>query len=296
MVFSADGIQGVGILGDGRTKNGGESGEVAKHFFSYLSPNFPLVSTPPPFSPILPTQRLPSVGEGSGVGGHIATAMLSSSHCQGRLGFLTALHKAGGGAPPPVAQMLSWDSGGSSFQLSLGACGGADATTAMPRVFEGAWGSSKVVYALARTIQQKPPESPGTPLSVNPCTAADWATLVAAVAASLSPPDWLQAAVAAHRDRPVAAVGGPTSAFRVAALAVGRGECVTAAEVQQAAAGLCGCSDAEVGARGLPQPQMAVAKLGLVYAVMTACGIQCFTYFPTTGNTAGMLLSEKYWA
>ena len=51
MVFSADGTQGLGILGHGRRKNGGKQGRI----FPTPFPNVPLVSTVFPFPPIFPT-------------------------------------------------------------------------------------------------------------------------------------------------------------------------------------------------------------------------------------------------
>jgi exopolyphosphatase/guanosine-5'-triphosphate,3'-diphosphate pyrophosphatase len=207
---------------------------------------------------------------------------------EARVGFATglALSRLRGDAP---RALLVWDSGGSSFQLTLGT-----APSAPLRILNGAWGSSKATIALARGVQRKSAQQ-----SPNPVSRSDFAALRAVLEADLSRhvagAGWLPAAMQRAEPPTVVALGGGTCAFYMCAKAVGTTDGVTEGAIARAATSLLDRDDAAIAQLGYPQPQMVLAKMALIATVMKLFGIPAFTFVKTTGNCLGMFASPSLW-
>ena len=195
------------------------------------------------------------------------------------LGYKTAA----GLCAPSVdrATLIAWDTGGASFQISTMRGGNGF------KEYRGRLGSS---VATAMCLQKVKP--PGA-LTTNPLTYGEATQLRLLLERELdAPPGWL----GGH----VESVGGPNSTFCLAAQILGKGN-VTVADVWRCIEMTVGKTDAEVAAvcklsAKHDPPQMAVPKLVLLHTVMCACGISDFTFIPSIGSCAGMLVSDVMYA
>mmetsp|Transcript_7223 Transcript_7223/g.22777 ORF Transcript_7223/g.22777 Transcript_7223/m.22777 type:complete len:357 (+) Transcript_7223:386-1456(+) len=211
---------------------------------------------------------------------------------EGELGYLTAVGAAG---PRAKAPLVSWDSGGGSFQLAARGAGGL-------RVYEGPLGNADV----HRELEDKSALPP---------------RVVAVDVASRLPdaPEWLADAITGGT---VVAFGHRSSCFRVCADALGKrsygpddvadalekvlahpeknldGDAAAAAWLATQAQ-----AHANVVAPGgdpcdgpYPEPHLAIAKLVLVLAVMTKLDIKRIEYRETNGSCLGVLLHAPLWA
>jgi hypothetical protein len=222
---------------------------------------------------------------------------------EGRVGYLTGLLAAQQYPHIPTAsgRALVWDSGGASFQMTLGEG---------PRVIgvvEGNWGSSKAFMATLKHVQQNPSAK-----SVNPVSKEEVARLQQHITAALrrdgiftkpssNGEGWFhvrETTTAAAGQPTWIGIGGPTSAFRNAWIAVGRpaDRFVQVDALERALVeSLVDKSDEQLAATGFPQVQMVVPKLCLVTAVMREIGLDRFPYVPTVGSTLGMIAYPDLW-
>jgi exopolyphosphatase/pppGpp-phosphohydrolase len=217
---------------------------------------------------------------------------LVSQQEEGALGLWTASALVGE-APGPDAThgIVSWDSGGASFQLAAG--GGAGA----PTIFQGPCGSSSVTAALVR-LQGRPFDARVSP---NPVSGDDLARLRRHIAEELLAPALASAPAffsrGALRGRRVVAIGGLTCAFSIVGMAVhGKGgACVVRRDQLPAATrAVLRRSDTELEALGFSkhlQPDMVVPKLCLIEAVMQLFEIDQYEYHPSAGSCLGVLAS-----
>lgn len=200
---------------------------------------------------------------------------------EGLLGFQTA---AAASALPP-ARLLSWDSGGASFQLVRLRAGVASGprTAADCLVHLGGLGSAKVTAMMVEQVQGKDFAATQSP---NPVSPADCLALRRLIAAAVgSPPDWWDARLA------VVAIGGVDCMAAIASAVVGS-RTVTAAAVADAVQRLCGRTDDELA--HLRQPAMVLPKLLLMHTVMDAFGIAEAEYCPSNGCNPALLVSGSY--
>lgn len=219
---------------------------------------------------------------------------------EGRLGFLSALASR----RAPAAQLIAWDSGAGSFQLSAarehehGAAERADGQGADGRgvrVHEGHLGDSDVTQMLVERVQglSFAPDGSSSP---NPVSAAQARSLVAQLRIELPPPPTWLAHKATQPGVVVVGIGERTSIFFVAAAITGR-RAFTREDVWRAVERVVGRGDAEL-ASAYPlheEAAMAVPKLCLLYAVMEAVGLSLVHYAPTMGSCEGVLLTEELW-
>jgi hypothetical protein len=288
-------------------------------------------------------------------------AMVISQEMEGVLGFNTAIGAASVasnwnaseiGAPHPLPQLhhkiptdelksganpaVVWDSGGASFQLTLGDC----TTGGITSVFQGEWGSSSATHAMLTTIQKREVSATSGRVTPNPVSLNDFERLVNHLKEQIQGrtplPGWADwgSNHSAGGGLPLIAIGGPTCAFRMCCLAVGRRHHVDVTSICEAAHLLFGRTDAEMvysvpvdsvladtrrnpqaekhphdsaqlqqhsGVSGethkvpFHQPEMLLSKMALVVAVLELTRAPFFCYFPTVGCTLGLLRSPAIW-
>eukprot|EP00967_Tisochrysis_lutea_P130348 scaffold225368_cov26-Tisochrysis_lutea.AAC.1 len=249
---------------------------------------------------------------------------LVDQEMEARLGFLTA---AAYGCVDRSA-LISWDSGGASFQFSTidnessGTAGSR--ATRLPRLknYLGALGVGVATCICVEAIQLRSfAENP----SPNPMGPDDATKLVSHLQAQLPPPPgWLVGS------RSVVAIGGPNSMFALAAsLALGPDAIVTGgticpAQVWEQVESLSGLSDEDLANRQAaaaclsaqpgaastaPSPAVAggniplvsdppsfvLPKLCLLYAVLDFLQLSSLFFQPAIGSCAGMLVEETLW-
>lgn len=206
---------------------------------------------------------------------------------EGRLGFLTA--QAVGGCPADC-QVLAWDSGAASFQITPGAHG-------EQAVYMARLGSATQTAAMIEHILQRPVCASAT---TNPCTQVHADAMVAWTITALPvPPPWLTNLVRAGS--PVVAIGGPTSIFNVATILLGRTAPteITAGDIALAIEQAVGHNDQDLVTRwtqALSEPEMVVPKLALMLAVMRKFDMASVRYCPSNGSCPGVLTYEPLWS
>mmetsp|Transcript_32179 Transcript_32179/g.54041 ORF Transcript_32179/g.54041 Transcript_32179/m.54041 type:complete len:333 (-) Transcript_32179:84-1082(-) len=211
---------------------------------------------------------------------------------EGKIGFLTA---ASGlpepeearkkGLPPltPV-DVVAWDSGGASFQLTISATCGFD-------VYQGPLGASLVTAMLLEKVQKRSFASQPSP---NPVSLLQIQELCVLVAAEFpDAPVWLREKLANQAHTQVIGIGGETCIFSLASQILEKTE-YTTEEVWSGIEKLAGSTDAELSKYS--QAHMVIPKLVLMHTVMNTIGIRQVRYLPSNGGCRGVLISPKYWA
>ncbi|CAE8733766.1 unnamed protein product [Polarella glacialis] len=228
-----------------------------------------------------------------------------SQENEAQLGFLTAMALSG----RPAAEMICWDSGGGSFQItSLAPVEVADGhgpsqLSELPlQSYLGCWGSGNTAHLLVEAVQGRCfAEQP----SPNPVSAEEAEALVSRLRAELPAPSpsWLRGAR-------VTAIGGPNSMFRLAAgllqllPAGGTSEveaaCYDANGIRKALQRVLCQSDKEleampeIGSGALRDPAgFCVPKLCLLLAVVESCGIAEVCFQSAIGSCPGLLVSSR---
>ena len=201
------------------------------------------------------------------------------------LGLRTATGLCGRDANPDT--LVSWDSGGASFQIAAMAPGGG------LRTYVGPLGSSvatalclkKLAAARGRAAEGAAPLA--TP---NPMTYEEVELLADELQPSLvSPaPQWLRGVV--H------GVGGPNSLFQLAS-SILESNVITLPDVYECVSRATGRNDAELMRLCQVTPDhdpvaMVLPKLVLLRTVMEHCRIQKVVFIPAIGSCAGILVSN----
>lgn len=175
---------------------------------------------------------------------------LISQEMEGRIGFLTAASASGKAA----SEIISWDSGGASFQIATENNGDLS-------IYQGPWGTSKVLAAMVQEVHGKDFRKIQT---ANPSSIEDIVRLKAIVQRALPP-------APIDFNKEVVAIGGPSCIFKMAEIALGKYS-YTKEEVWSALEQFTGKTDAELAAR-FPECEMLIARLTLLYSVMEHFGI-----------------------
>eukprot|EP00429_Kryptoperidinium_foliaceum_P005773 CAMPEP_0176023944 /NCGR_PEP_ID=MMETSP0120_2-20121206/11689_1 /TAXON_ID=160619 /ORGANISM="Kryptoperidinium foliaceum, Strain CCMP 1326" /LENGTH=318 /DNA_ID=CAMNT_0017357111 /DNA_START=38 /DNA_END=991 /DNA_ORIENTATION=- len=202
-----------------------------------------------------------------------------SQEVEAELGFRTAV--ALQDAPPQ--DIVCWDSGGASFQItSLDPAGGS------LRSWVGALGSGNTTAMLVEGVQGHAFAERATP---NPVSATEAESLIAKLRSELLPvPDWLRGAS-------VTAIGGPNSMFCVANEAL-HSRSYTVSEARRALVSVLDLPDAEMAAKPFCQgelkepPGLIVPKVCLLVAVMEHAAMAAVHFCPSIGSCQGLLISD----
>jgi len=206
---------------------------------------------------------------------------------EGKLGFLTA--KA---LYPDVLEenILAWDSGNGSFQLT--AKKGEDY-----HVYEGPLGHGTARVFLSRDVRSQPILQAQE--SGNPVSREEADELVEKIKETLPPiPAWLSAKLTSEKTV-VATFGAGESVFTLTAAAVAAskgsdGSIITRSDVQEVIDTYLGARDETLHAAGLDRKTVTSALyLG---ALMEHFGIDAVHYELAVGSTAGMLIDPSLWA
>lgn len=207
---------------------------------------------------------------------------------EGLVGFRSAAALSPPGAD--LSRVLCWDSGGASFQI----CGlvpgaGAPRSPVDIDVYRGPLGSTPVT-TLMLEVQGKALAPGATP---NPARAEDAAALGGRIACALpAAPAWLTARAA--RGDVVVAIGGPTSAFRVAHTLCGGATRLSREDVWGALSRALGQTDEQLAA--VPQADQIVPKLVLLWQVMGHCGFGAFEYASSpSGGCPGVMTTDEFY-
>ena len=210
---------------------------------------------------------------------------------EGELGYLAA----SSGCEASAEQLVAWDSGSGSFQVSSRAGDGA------LKVWEGPIGDSDVTAALVRDVQKRDfagGGKVGQRASPNPVslTQAEQLSALLLDARIPPPPEWVAAACAAP-DAVLVGFGEKTSIFSHAAKLIGADE-FGAAEVWSAIERVAGRSDAELkAAHGLDNEEdLIMPKLVLLHAMLNRLGASRVRNILTMGNCEGVLLCDELWS
>jgi hypothetical protein len=222
---------------------------------------------------------------------------IASQVFEGRIGYSTAVHAARGTREQhiqrtpskrrgPSREVLSWDSGGGSFQIS----------NAQGFMYGGQVGSSSSLQIMmdlqGKTFQQATKASGIHIPSANPCTIHHCHELHNRLMSRYMPQmdTWLQEIMngGVASGLRVVAIGGDTCAFRMCELAIGH-HTFGIDDVWEAIEQHAGMDDVMLAELSFEQPEMLLPKLVLVYTVMKHTGIAEVEYHMTTGSTLGLL-------
>ena len=245
------------------------------------------------------------------------------------IGYETARqHLLTGPLPRSVsdaARLVSYDSGAASFQLTTeGGEGGS------LRYFNGQWGNTIAHLALMKIVNaeraarlaagEKNVPEPSHELDPNPVGPDASEAFVRHVLADLDDPSrhpvdarehfralfrshaqvGAGGADAAGENRAtilVQAFGGDTSAFMMASRALGDVPYVSREALRKVIfEDYARLTFAELSAIGYAHPEVILAKLLLVYAVMSHLGIEGLHFQRAIGNTRALVSLDKYWA
>eukprot|EP00667_Euglena_gracilis_P017796 EG_transcript_18796 len=192
----------------------------------------------------------------------IPVAVISQA-MEGQLGFFTASVVC---PDAPPEQLVVWDSGGGSFQVTTLYKGDVE-------MYGAAVGSSVATVALVEAVQGHPYAGQ----SPNPVALDEAEALHEYLLDRLpEPPIWLRAKVL-QQDVVVVGIGGSSSIFNLALQVIGHQE-FTAQEVWTHVRFLVNQTDAQLS--WYPQRDMVLPKLVLMAAVMRKCGIPRVRYCP----------------
>ncbi|CAK9034100.1 FK506-binding protein 2 (Peptidyl-prolyl cis-trans isomerase) (PPIase) (Rotamase) [Durusdinium trenchii] len=216
-----------------------------------------------------------------------------SQHEEAEVGFRTALALA------DVPNVICWDSGGASFQITMRGDDGlqgpkpgiltSSSTFDLPG-YLGGLGTGVVTSICVEEVQKRTMAPKVTPNPVD-SKAAD--ELVVALKTRLDVvPSWLKQSV-------VTAIGGPNSMFCVAFEALGKRQ-YRPSEIREVLKSVVDQTDEELSSRAFCQgelrepPGYIVPKIALLLAVMEHCEISEVHFCSTIGSCPGLLISDEY--
>lgn len=212
---------------------------------------------------------------------------------EGAVGFRTAATAwaADAGADPAAAaaQVVAWDSGGGSFQLTI-----QEGPPITFTVWEGPLGSASMTAMMVEKVQGR---SFAETQSANPATAEQAAALQALTRRTLEelhqPMPPALAAMLASSEYTVVGIGQRTCVFALGSQVTGK-SVYTLADVRAAIGQTLERSDEELGRLYL-QPEMVVPKLCLLIVVMDMFRIPAVSYKCTNGSCIGLLVTPSLW-
>jgi exopolyphosphatase / guanosine-5'-triphosphate,3'-diphosphate pyrophosphatase len=197
---------------------------------------------------------------------------------EGNIGFLTAV----AASEKDSNDVIAWDSGGASFQISY-----LDGEKLS--VYNGPWGDSKVLAEMVSTVQEREFTSAS---SANPATIDDVKELCEIIKQEFPPISSSLQSKIKELDGRVVGIGGGTSIFDMATIALGK-NIFDKAEVWSVIESLVGKTDEELS--DFPQKTMLLPKLALLYSVMDYFGINSVQSCHAIGSTLGMFMDQNYW-
>ena len=232
---------------------------------------------------------------------------------EGKFGFLTALNSfqlENKEEEVNGEDIIAWDSGGSSFQLTSiikssdnnlnnNLNNNNEITDEELRVFEGAFGSSKVTSLMIEEVQH---DDFRIRESANPSSLSDCENLISIIKNSLNEqlaqlesenrfPSWINNKL--QRNCKIIAIGGDTNMFRLASIAI-QSRIITREKVWNILVDkIVGKSDEELNE--FLQAGMIAPKLCLLCAVIDVFQFNSITFYYTTGSTLGLLTSASVW-
>lgn len=202
------------------------------------------------------------------------TIRLVSHVEEGEIGFNSAV----AASKMNPEQVISWDSGTGSFQISTLIEGKVE-------VYGAEFGGVPALEALF--VNRKQPFNQH--LSPNPVTMIEASQLVKTINEKLPPiPQWLKT----KGNKKIVGIGGIRSIFSLAQIAIGQ-SFFTKDQVWEAISKLCGSTDEQLAR--FPEPKDTVVELILLYSVMSHCNIDTLSYFPTNGSCEGLLIMPRFW-
>ena len=201
---------------------------------------------------------------------------LIDQEMEGRIGWQTAANAYSNAFDNAEAsEIVSWDSGGGSFQI----------TNRHGDMYGDHQGSATVTSIMLEVQKRQKSASPN-PVREN--HVLECVRVLSERIASKSP-SWI------HSESNVVAIGGRTCAFRICKLACGTNT-YGPSDVMSALKRLQGKTDEELKNMGFPEVRMALPKLCLIYTVMKKCNISKLTYIRTNGSTLGVLVESGLWS
>lgn len=219
---------------------------------------------------------------------------LVSQDEEATLGLLTAVALCPAASEAELLNVLAWDSGGGSFQVSNMA---PNAT--VPRSYGGQWGSSVAWSGMIELVRGQTFAQQTT----NPVSRVEADRLVALIRDDIAktPTEAWLSERSTSGATVLIGIGGDTCIFRMVEQITGKSQ-QTLADVRAAIDALLNQTDAEVEALGLEEEyEYAVPKLCLMVAVIEHLKLPALHYQPAVGNTAGLLVHDtvmgvrKYW-
>eukprot|EP00759_Apiculatamorpha_spiralis_P050831 PhF_6_TR491/c0_g1_i1/m.244/K01524/ppx-gppA; exopolyphosphatase / guanosine-5'-triphosphate,3'-diphosphate pyrophosphatase len=221
---------------------------------------------------------------------NIPVTIIDQNH-EGILGYRTAMALLPPCAPVAPEDVVVWDSGGASFQLTTKQRAGGPVVNSVDgfQVFLGLWGNSRVLKTFLQDVQLKPFDR--TNQDPHPCTIGECEALQKIIIDDLTPlkPSWLS-----HlSNTTVIGIGTSPSMFYIAKQLLGKAT-FTAADIWNVLTQkIVGRTTEEFVAMGLPTPTMIVTKLVLIYSVMVTFEMRDVIQVDANGSTVGMLLSHE---
>ena len=200
-----------------------------------------------------------------------------SQEKEGLLGFYTAAALC-----PDLKEenMISWDSGNASFQIVTKIENGYE-------VYEGPVGNSSVAKVFIEEVRKEPFTKK---FIINPMTLQECDLLIKLIQSKISPPNWLQKKISDSNISTVA-LGDKECIFAIAARRIGAST-YSKDQVKEVIEKMAGLSSQDLRSYvTLANPETALTRVILLYAVMEKFNIQEISYKEATGNTLGLLIS-----
>lgn len=203
------------------------------------------------------------------------TIYLAAQIEEGEIGFKSAVAASG----LDVDQVIAWDSGSGSFQI----------TTMNGEQLDMYGAEFAFVPSLEVLIKRIRGEALSLDQTVNPISNDEMQQLISIIQNEKLPsiPNWL-----ANTSKTIVTFGGSTSIFSLGQIATGK-EAYTREELLAAIQKYTGKEDDQLSI--FPEPKKAIVALILLYATMDHCGINEMVYKRTNGGCEGLLIIPRYW-
>jgi len=213
-------------------------------------------------------------------------AKIISQEMEGKLGYLTAVVLANAaGLCKNTRDVIAWDSGGGSFQIS----GMVDGTL---QVWGGPLGSASTTAIMVERIQGLNFAEIQSP---NPCTLQDCRALSKLIELELgSPPHWLVSRSCAQDAAVVLGIGSSMGAFGNCFQACGQNSW-TPQQLWLAVGDMAGSTDDHLANAGYSTVGSIIPKLVLVYTIMNIAQIPTVRFMESNGSCAGMHVCREFW-